>query len=186
MARRRRCRCGWGAASGTGWRSSRRGCRRRRCRSGPVRGRSVNRRLSLRWFEPNTCHHLQNGPLAADLRLCGPFFLRPVVCHLGALQGGVLRGPRTFGTLRHCDEVGRDFSEIELTLAARDTGAGLDAFVEQLAPYGKVGIQTVIVLPPPTTILEATKVAVTGPPLTWIPPFQVVGSLGVPPGPTAQ
>src|SRR6266567_6172860 len=25
--------------------------------------RSVNRRLSLRWFEPNTCHHLRKRPL---------------------------------------------------------------------------------------------------------------------------
>jgi hypothetical protein len=28
-----------------------------------------NRRLSLRWLEPNTCHRLRNGPLAAETRI---------------------------------------------------------------------------------------------------------------------
>jgi hypothetical protein len=27
-------------------------------------GRSVNRRLSLRWFEPNTCHYLRKRPVS--------------------------------------------------------------------------------------------------------------------------
>ena len=29
--------------------------------------------LSLRWFEPNTCHHQRNGPHAAETRPGGPF-----------------------------------------------------------------------------------------------------------------
>ena len=30
----------------------------------PVSGLMQNRRLSLRWFEPNTCHYLRKRPLA--------------------------------------------------------------------------------------------------------------------------
>ena len=28
--------------------------------------RSVNRRLSLRWFEPNTCHHVRKRPVSCE------------------------------------------------------------------------------------------------------------------------
>ena len=37
----------------------------------------------------------ESGPLAADLRLCGPFCFIPL-CHLGSLQGAVSRHPRTY------------------------------------------------------------------------------------------
>ena len=59
----------------------------------------------------------------------------------------------------HCDAVGRDFAEIEVTIAGRDMGQGLDSFVEQLQPYGKLGAQTVIVMPP------------TGTPAAWVEEF---------------
>jgi hypothetical protein len=39
------------------------------------------RLLSLRWFEPNTCHHQRNGPLAVETRPGGPFPSCPAVCH---------------------------------------------------------------------------------------------------------
>ncbi len=38
-------------------------------------GRSVNRRLSLRWFEPNTCHHLRKRPVAWAYPGSRAFFL---------------------------------------------------------------------------------------------------------------
>jgi len=59
----------------------------------------------------------------------------------------------------HCDDVGRDFSEIEVTVAGRNTEGGVDEFVEQLQPYAKLGAQTVIVMPP------------TGAPAQWIEEF---------------
>src|ERR1022692_5158871 len=37
--------------------------------------RSVNRRLSLRWFEPNTCHHLRKRPVAWAYPGSRAFFL---------------------------------------------------------------------------------------------------------------
>jgi len=43
-----------------------------------------------------------NGPLAADSRLCGPFFLCPVMCHLVALGGAVSRCPRTYSGRDPC------------------------------------------------------------------------------------
>ena len=60
---------------------------------------------------------------------------------------------------QHCDAVGRDFSEIEVTIAGRDTGQGLDEFVESMQPYGKLGVKTLIVMPP------------TGEPAKWIEEF---------------
>jgi F420-dependent oxidoreductase-like protein len=52
----------------------------------------------------------------------------------------------------HCDAVGRDFSEIEVTIATRESGEGLDAFVsQQVEPYSKLGVKTVIVMPPTST-----------------------------------
>jgi F420-dependent oxidoreductase-like protein len=60
---------------------------------------------------------------------------------------------------QHCDAVGRDFSEIEVTIAGRDTGQGLDEFVDSMQPYGKLGVKTLIVMPP------------TGEPAKWIEEF---------------
>ena len=42
----------------------------------------------------------ENGPSAADTRLCGPFLLGPAMCHLVALCTGVLRCPRTYSGRR--------------------------------------------------------------------------------------
>jgi F420-dependent oxidoreductase-like protein len=58
----------------------------------------------------------------------------------------------------HCDAVGRDFAEIEVTMTTR-TDAGPDAFAEQMADYAKLGVQTVIIAPP------------TGTPARWIEEF---------------
>ena len=41
-----------------------------------------------------------NGPLARNSRLCGPFLLCPVVCHLVALRAAVSRCPRTYSGRR--------------------------------------------------------------------------------------
>ncbi|QUQ68228.1 LLM class F420-dependent oxidoreductase [Kutzneria sp. CA-103260] len=59
---------------------------------------------------------------------------------------------------QHCDAVGRDFAEIEVTITAR-TDADPDTFAKQLEPYGKLGVKTVIVAPP------------TGTPAKWIEEF---------------
>ena len=44
---------------------------------------------------PTPATTCENGPLAGNSRLCGPFLLCPVVCHLDALYTPVLRCPRT-------------------------------------------------------------------------------------------
>ena len=52
---------------------------------------------------------------------------------------------------RHCDEVGRDFARIRKTLLfAGDAlrSGDTDAFVADMADYAKLGIETVIVVPP--------------------------------------
>ena len=49
---------------------------------------------------PSPATTCENGPLAADLRLCGPFFLRLTTCHLVALWTVVLRYPRTYSGRR--------------------------------------------------------------------------------------
>jgi hypothetical protein len=41
--------------------------------------RSVNRRLSLRWFEPNTCHHLRKRPPGCGYAPGRPFSSRHAV-----------------------------------------------------------------------------------------------------------
>jgi F420-dependent oxidoreductase-like protein len=60
---------------------------------------------------------------------------------------------------RHCDEAGRDYSRIRKTmLYVGDTilNGDIDAFVDDLAGYAKLGIETAIVMPPDAT------------PATWI------------------
>src|SRR6266404_4386907 len=47
-----------------------------------------------------------NGPLAANSRAGGPFLLCPVVCHLVALQTGVLLPGLQAGQGRHRDPPG--------------------------------------------------------------------------------
>ena len=44
---------------------------------------------------PTPATTCENGPLAVNSRLCGPFLLCPVVCHLVALRAAVSRCPRT-------------------------------------------------------------------------------------------
>src|SRR6267154_2101932 len=44
---------------------------------------------------PTPATTCENGPLAVNSRLGGPFVLCPGVCHLVALWGGVARCPRT-------------------------------------------------------------------------------------------
>jgi F420-dependent oxidoreductase-like protein len=48
----------------------------------------------------------------------------------------------------HCDAVGRDYSTIEKTVLATGAITDADAFVEDMAPYAKLGVDTVIVMPP--------------------------------------
>jgi F420-dependent oxidoreductase-like protein len=47
---------------------------------------------------------------------------------------------------RHCDEVGRDYDTIEKT--ANHSGPVTDTFVDDVAPYAELGIETMIVMPP--------------------------------------
>ncbi|WP_433206071.1 LLM class F420-dependent oxidoreductase [Nocardia sp. CA-107356] len=60
---------------------------------------------------------------------------------------------------RHCDEVGRDYNEIRITIMAnnpRPTPDNRAEFVRQMADYAKLGVHTVIIIP------------TTGSPAAWI------------------
>jgi F420-dependent oxidoreductase-like protein len=47
---------------------------------------------------------------------------------------------------RHCDEVGRDYDSIEKT--ANHMGPITDTFVSDMAAYAKVGVKTMVIMPP--------------------------------------
>src|ERR1039457_481713 len=49
---------------------------------------------------PTPATTCENGPLAGNSRLCGPFLLCPVMCHLVALWTAVSRCPRTYSGRR--------------------------------------------------------------------------------------
>jgi F420-dependent oxidoreductase-like protein len=51
---------------------------------------------------------------------------------------------------RHCDEVGRDIGDIRITILSRSPalGSDLDTFAEEMAAMAKLGVDTVIVVPP--------------------------------------
>src|SRR6266436_1156150 len=51
---------------------------------------------------PTPATTCENGPLARNSRLCGPFLLCPVVCHLVSLRSGVSRCPRTYSGRDSC------------------------------------------------------------------------------------
>jgi hypothetical protein len=51
---------------------------------------------------PTPATTCENGPLARNSRLCGPFLLCPVVCHLVALRAAVSRCPRTHSGRDSC------------------------------------------------------------------------------------
>lgn len=58
---------------------------------------------------------------------------------------------------RHCDDVGRDYDTIQKT--ANHSGPITDSFVEDVAAYAKLGIETMIVMPPgdrPAEYVEKT------------------------------
>jgi len=64
----------------------------------------------------------------------------------------------------HCDDVGRDHSEIRVTLLhgsdaliAGDVGT----FVEQLTPYAALGVETVILRPPATSLSAWVRDSIT-------------------------
>ncbi|WP_433621389.1 LLM class F420-dependent oxidoreductase [Nocardia sp. CA-120079] len=60
---------------------------------------------------------------------------------------------------RHCDDVGRDFDDIRITIMAnnpRPNPDNRDEFVRQMADYAKLGVHTVIIIP------------TTGSPAAWI------------------
>lgn len=51
---------------------------------------------------------------------------------------------------RHCDDVGRDFDDIRITIMAnnpRPNPDNRDEFVRQMADYAKLGVHTVIIIP---------------------------------------
>jgi hypothetical protein len=51
---------------------------------------------------------------------------------------------------RHCDEAGRDYSRIRKTMiyvGASIRDGDIDAFVDDMAGYAKLGIETAIVAP---------------------------------------
>lgn len=52
---------------------------------------------------------------------------------------------------RHCDDVGRDFDDIRVTILVHDprpTPGATDDFLRAMADYARVGVQTAIVMPP--------------------------------------
>jgi hypothetical protein len=51
---------------------------------------------------PTPATTCENGPLAGNSRLSGPFLLCPVVCHLVALRAAVSRCPRTYSGRDSC------------------------------------------------------------------------------------
>jgi hypothetical protein len=51
---------------------------------------------------PTPATTCEDGPLAGNSRLCGPFLLCPVVCHLVALRAAVSRCPRTYSGPDSC------------------------------------------------------------------------------------
>src|SRR5580693_2703917 len=51
---------------------------------------------------PTPATTCENGPLAANSRLCGPFLLCPAMCHLVALRAAVSRCPRTYSGRDSC------------------------------------------------------------------------------------
>src|SRR5579871_5643567 len=51
---------------------------------------------------PTPATTCENGPLARNFRLCGPFLLCPSVCHLVALRVTVSRCPRTHSGRDSC------------------------------------------------------------------------------------
>jgi hypothetical protein len=51
---------------------------------------------------PTPATTCENGPLAADSRLCGPFVLCPAVCHLVTPRATMSRCPRTYSGRRPC------------------------------------------------------------------------------------
>jgi F420-dependent oxidoreductase-like protein len=66
---------------------------------------------------------------------------------------------------RHCDDAGRDFDEIRVTVTAnqpRPEPADLDDFVRRMAHYARLGVSMVIVTP------------TTGAPAAWIDAFAPV------------
>jgi hypothetical protein len=73
-----------------------------------------------------------NGPLAADLRLCGPFLLRLAMCHLVALWTAVLRCPRTYSGRR---PVGRTVGvTVAFPRTATDAGRGHGRATDRVPP----------------------------------------------------
>jgi F420-dependent oxidoreductase-like protein len=49
---------------------------------------------------------------------------------------------------RHCDTVGRDYATIEKTVLATGQVTDADTFVKEMSAYAKLGVDTVIVMPP--------------------------------------
>ncbi|PZR52891.1 LLM class F420-dependent oxidoreductase [Xylanimonas oleitrophica] len=74
-------------------------------------------------------------------------------CNLFASDPDTLR--HKLDVLRaHCDDVGRDFSEIRVTTlsdGARLLQGDVDGFVEQVRPLAELGVDTVILAPPETS-----------------------------------
>jgi hypothetical protein len=88
---------------------------RRRDKADPVVSMQVNSRVTCCRGEfcktvgsayvgsnPTPATTCENGPLARNSRLCGPFLLCPVVCHLVALRAAVSRCPRTHSGRDSC------------------------------------------------------------------------------------
>ncbi len=64
----------------------------------------------------------------------------------------------------HCDDVGRDYADIRVTILHGSEAliAGdVDGFVEQLRPYAAIGVETVILRPPATSLAAWVREAVT-------------------------
>lgn len=49
---------------------------------------------------------------------------------------------------RHCDDVGRDYDEIQKTLTAMTLPSDPDAFAREMSDYAELGFDTVILVPP--------------------------------------
>jgi F420-dependent oxidoreductase-like protein len=64
----------------------------------------------------------------------------------------------------HCDDVGRDYSTVRVTLLHGSDAliAGdVDGFLDQLRPYAALGVETVILRPPATSLSAWVRDAVT-------------------------
>jgi F420-dependent oxidoreductase-like protein len=86
-------------------------------------------------------------------------------CNLFFALGAEEVGRKLDVLRQHCEDVGRDYNEIRKTIAGAGvelSDGGLDAFTETMAQFAKLGVDTVILMPPegrPTPWIEQNAAA---------------------------